>query len=117
MVIVPRKPQEADVVLAQLRAQRSHCTLYVLVPGDEGSQLASDADIRAENHPFRKVAWITDAATLQLPGCEVLKRSADDGAAISVMTFDNRLSSVLLLNGDLDLLAIEQAFIKAERDA
>jgi hypothetical protein len=117
MVIVPKTPEAADPVLKQLRAQRSHCTLYVLVPDDEGSQLASDADIRAENHPFRKVAWITNSAVLKLAGCEVLKKACDDGAAICVMTFDNRLSSVLLPGGDLDLLAIEKAFIKAERDA
>ncbi|MET0792849.1 MAG: hypothetical protein ABW061_15115 [Polyangiaceae bacterium] len=117
MVIVPKTLKEAGAVLKQLATQRSHVTLYVLVPGDDGAQIASDADIRAENHPFRKVAWITEPATLGLPGCEVLKQARDDGAAVSVMTFDNRLSSVLPASGDVDLVAIERAFIKAEQDA
>jgi len=116
MVIVPKAAKDADPVLSQLRAQRSHCTLYVLVPDDEGSQIASSADVRAENHPFRKVAWIPNPAILDLPGCEALKQASANGSAICVMTFDNRLSSQLKV-GATSLLAIEKAFIKAEMDA
>jgi hypothetical protein len=116
MVIVPKASKRAEPVLKQLRKQRSHCTLYVLVPGDDGAQIASDADIRAENHPFRKVAWVTNSATLALPGCEVLEKAFVEGAAICVMTFDYRLSSTLAVE-DVDLLAIEKAFIKAQMDA
>jgi len=113
MVIVPNVAKDAQPVLDQLRAQRTHCTLFVLKGGDAGSQLASQADIRSENHPFRKVAWVATPSVLSIvQGYTDVIASAGNGDAICVMTFDFRLSSTL--TGSPDLLDIEQAFIKAE---
>lgn len=118
MVIIPNALKPAGAALEQLRVQRQHCTFYVLLAGDDGAQLASDADIRAENHPFRKVAWVTAPELLaQLPHNELLVQALAEDAAVCVATFDNRRSSVLKRGEKITLLTIEKAFIKAEVEA
>ena len=115
MLILSKNTDKALPLLHQVRVQRAHCTLFVFGDSDAMKELASKADVRAENHPYRKVVWVPDPQVLyNVPEFSVLQREHEGGAIAATMTFDFRLSSVRKANDTIDLVAIEQSFIDAE---
>ena len=116
MLIIPAATEQALPLLEQVRMQRAHCTLFVLGDTEKTRELASKADVRAENHPYRKVVWTPHIATLGLaPGYERLAQEAAGGALVVALRFDFSFSSALRATDVIDFVEIERTFIKAER--
>ena len=114
MLIVPTVPAEARPLLDHIRTQREHSTMFVLARGEDGSRLASKADVRAENHPFRKVVWVMEPSVLsEIVEYSEVAASADAGAIVCTLTFNFQLSSTLKSSDVIDFVAIEEAFISA----
>lgn len=113
---VPKTSTEARPVLEQLAAQRDRCTMFVL--GDARQAVAVQADLRANGHPFRRVAWLPDPAVMSdLPDYHGVRDAHAAGAFVVTMTVDFSFSSSLSDADTVDLVALEEAFINAETGA
>ena len=104
----------AQKLLQAVVDQRVYCTLVVPGDGDRPREIASRADRRAENNPFRGVVLIPDPGVLA--GNPQFKQLLDEhaaGAEAIALTIRFELSSTLAGDEALDFLALERAFAKA----
>ena len=114
MIIIPSTPDLAKPLLEQVQTQRMHCTLFVFGDDEERRTIASKADVRAENHPFRKVVWVPVPEVMNgLPGCEQLTGLQGEGTIVAALSFRFTLCSKLGPTDTIDFVALEEAFIRA----
>jgi len=119
MLILPTRAStdgqaRAQKLLQDVVDQRVHCTLVVLGDGDRPREIASRADRRAENNPFRGVVLIPDPAVrVGRPAFKLLLDQQAAGAEAIALTIRFELSSTLRGDDATDFYALEQAFTAA----
>jgi hypothetical protein len=119
MLILPTSKSTGGKARAQklLRAvveQRVHCTLVVFDDGEHPREIASRADCRAENDPFRAVVYIPDPTVLEgEPVFSLLAHRHAAGEEAVALTIRFEVSSCLKGPAALDFYELEQAFARA----
>ena len=119
MLILPTassadQKQRAQQLLASVAGQRLHCTIVVFGDGDRAREIASRADVRAENHAFRKVVWIPDISVLAGDnGFAPLMDQAKAGVEAVALTLRFQLSCCLQGSDAVDFFKLEVAFSDA----
>ena len=104
----------AQRLLQAIVGQRVHSTMVVFGDGDRPREIATRADRRAENNPFRAVVQIRDVTLLEgvaIFGPLLTKHAG--GAEAVALTIGFELSSSLRGDAALDLFQLEQAFTRA----
>ena len=115
MLILPSNPTRAQKLLHGVARQRAHCTAVVFGDTEDAREAASRADVRAENHPFRKVVWIPEPAVLE--GDAVFAPLANAyaaGATTAFLTFSFDIAKQLAAADARKFRIIERGFIAAE---
>ena len=119
MLILPTKAAtegtaRARKLLQAVADQRVHCTLVVFGDGDRAREIASRADRRAENDPFRAVVYVPDASVLEgvaaFAALLAKHRAGHDAVALTIRF---EISSALAGDAALDFFELEQALAKA----
>ncbi|HWU85724.1 MAG TPA: hypothetical protein VN253_00510 [Kofleriaceae bacterium] len=119
MLILPTSKSPDGKARAQklLRAvvdQRVSCTLAVFNDGDRPREIASRADRRAENDPFRAVVYIPDVTVLEGdPTFSPLLKKQAVGEEVVALTIRFEISSCLKGPSAIDFFELEQAFTRA----
>jgi hypothetical protein len=119
MLILPTKASangvaQAHKLLQAVVDQRVHCTLVVFGDGDRPREIASRADRRAENDPFRQVVLVPDPTVLGgVPAFQVLVDQCAAGAEVVALTIRFELSGTLRGADAVDFYQLEQAFTRA----
>jgi hypothetical protein len=106
--------ENAQKMLQGVVDQRVHSTMVVFGDGDRQREIASLADRRTENNPFRAVVRIPDVSLLE--GVAVfgpLLKKHTGGAEAVALTTHFELSSSLRGPAALDSFQLEQAFTRA----
>jgi hypothetical protein len=119
MVILPRSSApdglpRAQKLLHDAADQRVHCTLVVFGDSDRAREIASRADLRSQNNPFRGVIWAPDVAVLQ--GDDAFKpllAELSKGEEAVALTLKFEVSGSLHGDAALDWYEIEQALARA----
>jgi hypothetical protein len=119
MLILPtsaavRGTDRAQRLLQDVVRQRVHATLIVFGDGDRPREIASRADRRAENNPFRAVVYVPDATVLD--GVDMFAALRDQhrgGAEAVALTIQFQVSSSLRGDAATDFFELEQAFARA----
>jgi hypothetical protein len=104
----------AQKLLQDIVGQRVHATMIVFGDGDRPREIASRADRRAENNPFRAVVFIPDVAVLEgaAPFGPLLGKHSGGAEAVA-LTIRFELSGSLRGDAALDFFELEQAFARA----
>ena len=111
MIILPADKERALKLLAAVAAQRVHCTAIVRGDTEMAREAASRADVRAENHPFRKVVWMPDPKLIEhRPEYAEIARTH---ATSVFLSFSFHVVRELHVPEALSFIAIERAFIDA----
>ncbi len=115
MLILPTSDAaRAKALLGQLADDRKHCALIVFGDGERAREIASRADVRAENHPFRQVVLVPKPAVLEGdPRYATLLRLQADGAEVVAVAIDFQASSRLAGEDATDFFELERAFADA----
>jgi hypothetical protein len=119
MVILPTSKARDGVARAQkllheAADQRVHCTMVVFGDGDRPREIASRADVRSENDPFRGVIWIPDVAILEGDAAfQPLLARYNAGDEAVALTIQFEVSSALRGDAALDWYEIELALARA----
>jgi hypothetical protein len=112
MLILPADNVELARRLLDRAAGDRHAVSYlVLGDGERRRQLASRADVRAENHPFRRVIWIP--APERFAGHPTLAWLAAETGPVVVTTLRFEVSSRLSETAAMDFSQVERAFAMA----
>jgi hypothetical protein len=119
MLILPTassaaQKDRAQQLLTSVAGQRLHCTIVVFGDTERAREIASRADVRAENNAFRKVVWIPDIAVLAgNSGFAVLADHAAAGAEAVALTLRFQPSCALRGGEAVDFFKLELAFADA----
>jgi hypothetical protein len=104
----------AQKLLHDVAAQRVHCTLVVFGDGERPREIASRADRRAENDPFRAVVYIPDVGVLAGEAAfAILAERHTAGEEAVALTIRFQISVALRGPPALDFFELEQAFARA----
>jgi len=110
----PNGAPGARQLLQQVADQRTHCTMVVFNDGPRPREIASRADVRAGNDPFREVVWIPDVAVLQgVPAFEALLDRCKAGYEAVALTIRFEISSCLKGADATSFYKLELAFASA----
>lgn len=104
----------AQTMMQGIVDQRVHSTVVVFGDGDRPREIASRAERRTENNPFRAVVHIPDLSLLE--GVVVfgpLLEQHAGGAEAVALTTRFQLSSSLRGDAAFDSFELEQAFTRA----
>jgi hypothetical protein len=111
MLILPGSDAEtACRLLGQIAESRKHCTIVVFGADERAQQIASRADVRAEDHPFRKVVLVPNAADLSEDDRFSALLSVAEGFDVVAMTIRFLVSSRLAGTDAMDFEKLEWAF-------
>jgi hypothetical protein len=106
--------ESAQKMLQAVVDQRVHSTMVVFGDGERPREIASRADRRAENNPFRAVVQIPDVSLLEgVPSFGPLLAKHAGGAEAVALTIRFELSSSLRGDAAFDFFELEQAFTRA----
>jgi len=104
----------AQKMLREVADQRVFCTMAVFGDGDRPREIASRADRRAENDPFRSVVYIPDVAVLiGETRFKKLLAKQETGEEAVALTIRFEISCSLHGADALDFFELEQAFNEA----
>lgn len=104
----------AQKLLRAVADQRVHVSLIVFGDGDRPREIASRADRRAENNPFRAVVYIPDTTVLDgTRSFAPLLGKHRAGAEAVALTIRFQISSALQGDAAIDFFELEQAFARA----
>lgn len=111
----PNGAAEADKLLKEVFCQRRRVTCFIFGDTAAAREVASRADVRAEDHPARQVVWVPDERVLNSADAVLapLQRHASPEGRAVFFNLDSKLSAILIGADARSFAKLEVAFARA----
>ena len=111
----PNGAAEAEKLLKEVFCQRRKVTCFIFGDTPTAREIASRADVRAEDHPARQVVWVPDGEVLNSADAVLapLQRHALPQERAVFFNLESKLSSILAGADARSFAKLEVAFARA----